>query len=71
MLFGKINFRELNQWKYWFLDCTRDMSVKQLSFTIRFLDVEEFAIKEHFVKYKNVVECQGLYESVIDFLRAT
>jgi hypothetical protein len=54
------------------LDCTPDIShVEQLSFTIRFLDVEDIAIKEHFVSYKPVIETtgQGLYESILDFLR--
>ncbi|XP_038644234.1 zinc finger MYM-type protein 1-like, partial [Scyliorhinus canicula] len=56
------------------LDCTPDIShVEQLSFTIRFLDVEDISIKEHFVNYKPVIDTtgKGLYESILDFLRAS
>ena len=45
--------------------------MEHLSFTIRFLDVEDIPIKEHFVSYKPVIDTvgKGLYESVLDFLR--
>ena len=67
-------FKRAKSAKYFslILDCTPDIShVEQLSFTIRFLDVEDIAIKEHFVSYKPVIETtgQGLYESILDFLR--
>ena len=53
------------------LDCTPDKShVKQLLFTMRFLDIEDIEIKEHFVSYKSVIgrTDRELQKSILDFL---
>ena len=49
------------------LDFTPDIShMKQLSITLRFHDVEDIEIKEHFVSFKSVFDstAKGLYDNI-------
>jgi hypothetical protein len=53
------------------LDCTLDINhIEQLSLTLRFFDIDEMCIKEHFIDFEPLFNSsdEGIYESISSML---
>ena len=54
------------------LDCTPDINhIEQLSLTLRFFDIDEMCIKEHFIEFELIFNSsgEGIYESILSMLK--
>lgn len=50
---------------------SRNSHVEQFSLTLRLFDIEEMAIKEHFIMFKPISDSsvEGIYESLLNKLK--
>uniref|UniRef100_A0A2S2QHK7 Zinc finger MYM-type protein 1 n=1 Tax=Sipha flava TaxID=143950 RepID=A0A2S2QHK7_9HEMI len=54
------------------LDCTPDINhIEQLSLILRFFDIDEMCIKEHFIEFEPLFNSsgEGIYESILSMLK--